>query len=97
MRNLTSFRTFESQESLDLPMGWSGSEESISREFQFKDFLRAMGFLNGVAEVANRMDHHPKMTIDYDKVLVETSTHDAGGVTYKDLDLAGAVNMLYRP
>jgi pterin-4a-carbinolamine dehydratase len=43
------------------------------------------------------MDHHPKMTIDYDKVLVETSTHDAGGVTYKDLDLAGAVNMLYRP
>jgi 4a-hydroxytetrahydrobiopterin dehydratase len=56
-----------------------------------------MGFLNGVGEIANRMDHHPKMTIDYNQVLVGTSTHDAGRVTYKDLDLAGAVNMLYHP
>ena len=56
-----------------------------------------MGFLNGVGEIANRMDHHPKMTIDFNRVLVGTSTHDVGRVTHKDLDLAGAVNMLYHP
>jgi 4a-hydroxytetrahydrobiopterin dehydratase len=56
-----------------------------------------MGFLNGVGEIANRMDHHPKMTIDFNRVLVGTSTHDVGRVTHKDLDLASAVNLLYHP
>ncbi len=97
MRNITAYKTFESEESLDLPQGWAGSERYIYREFEFKDFLTAMGFLNGVAEIANRMDHHPKMTIEFNRVLVGTSTHDLGRVTHKDLDLAGAVNMLYHP
>ena len=97
MRNITAYKTFESEESLDLPQGWSGSDRYIYREFEFKDFLTAMGFLNGVGEIANRMDHHPKMTIDFNRVLVGTSTHDVGKVTHKDLDLAGAANLLYRP
>ncbi len=97
MRNITAYKTFESEGILDLPQGWTGSERYIYREFEFKDFLTAMGFLNGVAEIANRMDHHPKMTIEFNRVLVGTSTHDLGRVTHKDLDLAGAVNMLYRP
>ena len=97
MRNITAYKTFESEESLDLPQGWSGSDRYIYREFEFKDFLTAMGFLNGVGEIANRMDHHPKMTIDFNRVLVGTSTHDVGRVTHKDLDLAGAANLLYRP
>lgn len=96
MRNLTAFKTFESHQE-DLPEGWEGSERIIYREYTFKDFLTAMGFLNGVAEIANRMDHHPKMTIDYNRVLVATFTHDAGGVTHKDLDLASAANSLYHP
>lgn len=54
-----------------------------------------MGFLNGVGEIANKLDHHPKMTIDYDKVLIETYTHDAGRVTDKDLELANLANRLY--
>jgi len=97
MKNLAKFKAFESEVILDLPYGWSGSDKSIYREFKFKDFLTAMGFLNGVGEIANRMDHHPKMTIDYNKVLIETFTHDAGKITYKDLDLAGAIDMLYYP
>ena len=97
MKNITDFKAFESEETLDLSPGWEGSDRYIYREFEFKDFLTAMGFLNGVAEIANRMDHHPKMTIEFNRVLVGTSTHDAGRVTYKDLDLAGAVNMLYHP
>lgn len=96
MRNLTEFKTFESHQE-DIPAGWSGSDRSIYREYIFRDFLTAMGFLNGVAEVANRLDHHPKMTIDYNKVLIETTTHDAGKITHRDLDLASAANMLYHP
>ncbi len=97
MRNIAHYKAFESEEILDLPQGWSGSNRYIYREFEFKDFLTAMGFLNGVAELANKMDHHPKMTIDYNKVLVSTFTHDAEGVTYKDLELASAANALYHP
>jgi len=97
MRNISTYKTFEAEEILDLPQGWSGSDRYIFREFEFKDFLTAMGFLNGVGEIANRMDHHPKMTIDFNRVLVGTSTHDVGRVTHKDLDLAGAINMLYHP
>ena len=97
MRNIAHYKAFESEESLDLPQGWSGSDRYIYREFEFKDFLTAMGFLNGVGEIANKIDHHPKMTIDFNRVLVGTSTHDVGRVTHKDLDLAGAANLLYRP
>lgn len=97
MRNISPYKTFESEEILDLPQGWSGSYRYIYREFEFKDFLKAMGFLNGIAEIANRMDHHPKMTIDFNRVLVGTSTHDAGKVTDKDLELAFAANLLFRP
>jgi len=97
MKNITDFKAFESEEILDIPLGWAGSDRYIFREFEFKDFLTAMGFLNGVAEIANRMDHHPKMTIDFNRVLVGTSTHDVGRVTHKDLDLASAANILYHP
>ena len=97
MRNIAHYKAFESEEILDLPQGWSGSDRYIYREFEFKDFLTAMGFLNGVGEIANRMDHHPKVTIDFNRVLVGTSTHDAGRVTHKDLELASAANALYHP
>lgn len=97
MRNITAYKTFESGGILDLPQGWTGSDRYIFREFEFKDFLTAMGFLNGVGEIANRMDHHPKMTIDFNRVLVGTSTHDVGRVTHKDLELASAANALYHP
>lgn len=95
MKNLTAFKMFELEENFEPPIGWSGSSQLISREYKFKDFLSAMGFLNGVGEIANRLDHHPKMTIDYDKVLIETYTHDAGRVTDKDLELANLANRLY--
>jgi len=97
MRNIAHYKAFESEEVLDLPLGWEGSDRYIYREFEFKDFLTAMGFLNGVGEIANRMNHHPKMTIDFNRVLVGTSTHDVGKVTHKDLELASAANALYHP
>jgi 4a-hydroxytetrahydrobiopterin dehydratase len=94
MRNITAYKTFESLNP-DLPSGWLKSGNLILREFKFKDFLTAMGFINGCGEIANKLDHHPRMTIDYDKVLIETYTHDKGEVTHKDLELADRINLLY--
>jgi len=94
MKNLSSFQIFET-ERIDLPTGWAGGNNYIYREFRFKDFLTAMGFLNGCGEIANKLDHHPKMTIDYNKVLVQTFTHDQEKVTHKDLELADRINLLY--
>ena len=95
MKNLNEFKAFESKISLDLPEGWKKSNKVIKKEFKFKDFLTAMGFINGVGEIANRMNHHPKMTIDFNLVSIETTTHDERKVTNKDLDLAEAINNLY--
>ena len=95
MKNFNEFKAFESKITLDLPEGWNKSNNSIRKEFKFKDFLTAMGFINGVGEIANKMNHHPKMTIDFNLVLIETTTHDERKVTNKDLDLAEAIDNLY--
>jgi len=94
MKNLFPYKAFESLNT-DLPSGWLESDNLILKEFKFKDFLTAMGFINGCGEIANKLDHHPRMTIDYDKVLIETYTHDKGKVTHKDLELADRINLLY--
>jgi 4a-hydroxytetrahydrobiopterin dehydratase len=95
MKNFNEFKAFESKITLDLPEGWKKSNKYIRKEFKFKNFLTAMGFINGVGEIANRMNHHPKMTIDFNVVLIETTTHDEEKVTNKDLDLAEAIDNLY--
>jgi 4a-hydroxytetrahydrobiopterin dehydratase len=72
------------------PAGWSrdGKRDAISREFVFKDFNRAFAFMTQVALAAEKRDHHPEWSNVYNKVRITLSTHDAGGVTEKDLDLA---------
>jgi 4a-hydroxytetrahydrobiopterin dehydratase len=61
----------------------------LVRETTFKDFMEAMGFLNKMAELAEKLNHHPDMTVcEYNRVIVATTTHDAGGVTDNDVRLA---------
>ncbi|RMH30263.1 MAG: 4a-hydroxytetrahydrobiopterin dehydratase [Planctomycetota bacterium] len=67
---------------------WSEVSGAIQRTYQFKDFAAAMAFVNRVAQAAERADHHPDILIRYNKVTLTLSTHDAGGVTRKDFDLA---------
>jgi len=67
---------------------WSEMNGAIQRTFQFKDFAAAMAFTNSVAAAAEKADHHPDILIRYNKVTLTLSTHDAGGVTQKDFDLA---------
>jgi len=67
---------------------WSQSGDSLQRTFKFEDFLGAMAFVNGIADLAEQHQHHPDIMIRYNKVTLTLSTHDAGGITEKDFSLA---------
>ncbi len=67
---------------------WKKKAAVISRTFQFKDFPAAMKFVNAVAEVAEKEQHHPDIDIRWNKVTLALTTHDAGGLTEKDFALA---------
>ena len=79
----------------ELP-GWVEPEgrEAIARSFTFKDFNEAFGFMTRVALVAEKHDHHPEWRNVYKTVEVVLTTHDAGGVTARDIDLARAMNAI---
>lgn len=68
--------------------------DAIARTFQFKDFVAAWRFMSGVALTAERMDHHPEWKNVYNRVEVVLTTHDAGGVTERDVALAKAMDRL---
>jgi 4a-hydroxytetrahydrobiopterin dehydratase len=74
--------------------GWSEvpGREAIQKSFKFKDFNEAFGFMSRVALVAERMDHHPEWRNVWNTVEVVLSTHDAGGLTQRDVDLATKMN-----
>ena len=73
--------------------GWSAeANNEISRAFRFADHNEAMGFVVRVALAAEAMNHHPDLRIVYNRVEIKLSTHDAGGVTEKDLELARKID-----
>jgi 4a-hydroxytetrahydrobiopterin dehydratase len=77
-------------------VGWSEvkDRDAISRTFTFRDFNEAFGFMTRAALVAEKLDHHPEWFNVYDKVEVTLATHDAGGVTERDIELAAAMDRL---
>ena len=76
--------------------GWREVEgrDAITRKFAFRDFNEAFGFMTRAALVAEKLDHHPEWFNVYNRVEVTLSTHDAGGVTERDIALAGAMDRL---
>ena len=76
--------------------GWSEVEgrDAISRKFTFKDFSEAFGFMARAAMMAEKLDHHPEWFNVYNKVEVTLATHEAGGVTERDVQLAQEMNRL---
>ena len=76
--------------------GWSEVEgrDAISRKFTFKDFSEAFGFMARAALMAEKLDHHPEWFNVYNKVEVTLATHEAGGVTERDVQLAQEMNRL---
>lgn len=73
---------------------WSQSGDTIQRTFAFKNFLEAMAFVNKVAAAAEAANHHPDILIRYNKVTMTLSTHDSGGITRKDFDLAAKMDAM---
>ena len=71
--------------------GWELQGDAIQRIFKFKNFIEAIAFVNRIVEPAEAADHHPDLSISYNKVTVNLTTHDAGGLTEKDFDLAQAI------
>ncbi len=74
--------------------GWSRRGDVITKTFQFRNFLAGIDFVAAVAKVAEAANHHPDIDIRYTKIVFTLSTHDAGGITQKDLDLASEIERL---
>ena len=73
---------------------WSLEGGKLHRELQFRDFVTAFGFMTSVALVAESMNHHPEWFNVYNRVVVDLTTHDAGGITELDLQLARRMEAL---
>lgn len=72
--------------------GWSLSADKLQRTFQFADFSAAWGFMSRVALAAEAMNHHPEWFNVWNKVRIDLATHDAGGITVLDVELARRIN-----
>jgi 4a-hydroxytetrahydrobiopterin dehydratase len=72
--------------------GWKHLGDAIHKDFTFPGFTAAIAFVNRIADLAIEAGHHPDLEIHYSRVVVSLSTHDAGGVTQRDVDLASRID-----
>jgi 4a-hydroxytetrahydrobiopterin dehydratase len=96
---MKNMNTQEAQQAFELlqhqaQAKWRLQEDALQVEWKFKNFVQAMSFMNAVAEVAERMNHHPEWSNVYNRVSVRLTTHDAGGLTHLDFALAQAMDSL---
>ena len=73
--------------------GWSRRGDAITKTFPFRNFLTGIDFVSAIAKTAEAADHHPDIDIRYTKVTCTLSTHSAGGITQKDLDMARKIDL----
>jgi len=74
--------------------GWTASDGRIAKEFRFDDYHDTIAFVNALAWIAHREDHHPDLSVHYGRCVVAFSTHDAGGVTLNDVICAARTERL---
>jgi len=81
---------------MDIPDGWTKSADgkALEKGFRFKDFSEAFAFLTRVAMHAEKVDHHPEFTSVWNRIDFRLTTHDADGVTERDLKLATAIDRM---
>jgi 4a-hydroxytetrahydrobiopterin dehydratase len=72
--------------------GWERAGAEIRRTYRFRDFREALAFVNRVGDLAERAGHHPDIDIRYNVVTLALTTHDAGGLTAKDFELARSID-----
>ncbi len=81
-------------ERLPLAKGWERHGDMLVRTWNFSSFRRAMEFVNEVAVLIEKLEHHPDLIVSFRTVRIEMSTHDVGGLTTLDFDLIGEINAL---
>lgn len=74
--------------------GWEREGDALVREFEFANFVGSVDFVNRVTPVAEEMNHHPDLSISWNKVKVSLSTHSEGGITDSDFELAAKIDSL---
>ena len=74
--------------------GWDVADDRLTKTFRFGNYYETMAFVNAIAYVAHRQDHHPDLSVHYNRVVVDFSTHDAGGITLNDCICAAKVEAL---
>jgi 4a-hydroxytetrahydrobiopterin dehydratase len=84
----------EIEEQLENLSGWSVVNEKLHKDFQFESFNEAFGFMTRAAMEIEKMNHHPEWFNVYNRITVELTTHDAGGITKNDVNLAKILNSL---
>ena len=91
MENLSEEQIVDKLQSL---AGWSLAGNALERKFVFKNFLRAMWFVNAVGYIAEAMNHHPDIAIHYNEVTLRIWTHVTGGITERDFRLAHSIDAM---
>ena len=82
------------QQELENLNGWVVKDEKLHKEFEFEDFNQAFGFMTRAAMHIEKMNHHPEWFNVYNRLVVDLTTHDAGGITQNDINLARILNSL---
>jgi 4a-hydroxytetrahydrobiopterin dehydratase len=91
---MTKLPEAEVQARLPSLAGWSVVNGKLHREYKFGDFAEAFGWMAQVAMAAEKQDHHPEWFNVWNKVIVDLTTHDAGGISERDFTLAARMNQL---
>jgi 4a-hydroxytetrahydrobiopterin dehydratase len=74
--------------------GWTGASNELKRRFEFENFAAALEFVNRVGTIAEALDHHPDIAFGWGYAEISTTTHDRGGITAFDLELARSINAI---
>jgi len=93
--NAKALHETEIQKLLELLPGWESEGLEIAKTFSFRNYHETMAFVNAVAWIAHREDHHPDMSVHYNRCEVAFSTHDAGGLTRNDFICAAKLESLF--
>jgi 4a-hydroxytetrahydrobiopterin dehydratase len=94
MPNVAKLSEQEIQARLGKLAGWTVSQGKLHREYKFADFVHAFGFMASAAVQAEAQAHHPEWSNVWNRVTVDLTTHDAGGITAKDFELAAAMESI---
>ena len=94
VRNAARLADAELTQALAALPGWTHVADRIAKTFRFANYHETLAFVNAVAWIAHRADHHPDLSVHYNRCVVSWSTHDAGGITQNDLACAARVERL---